>query len=173
MHRIDCFSSVTTVGGTTHVPEIGVDFSGGGFSNYFTRPSYQQKAVSAFLKGLGKTYKGLFNPNGRAYPDVSTQADNFRVFFQGSPIPVGGTSASCPTFNGFVALLNDARLKKKLPPLGFLNPMIYSKAISGFNDITTGNNPGCGTPGFNATKGWDPVTGVGTPNFGKLKSILA
>jgi tripeptidyl-peptidase-1 len=25
-----------------------------------------------------------------------------------------------------------------------------------------------GTTGFNATKGYDPVTGLGTPNFAKL-----
>ena len=63
-----------------------------------------------------------------------------------------------------------------MPPLGFLNPLVYTldALVPGraWNDITTGNNPGCGTPGFNATKGWDPVTGVGTPNFGKLKEIV-
>lgn len=31
-----------------------------------------------------------------------------------------------------------------------------------------GDNPGCGTNGFNATAGWDPVTGLGTPVFSKL-----
>ena len=31
-----------------------------------------------------------------------------------------------------------------------------------------GDNPGCGTDGFNATIGWDPVTGLGTPNYPKL-----
>jgi len=25
-----------------------------------------------------------------------------------------------------------------------------------------------GTPGFTAVKGWDPVTGLGTPNFPKM-----
>jgi hypothetical protein len=56
-----------------------------------------------------------------------------------------------------VALLNDARLAKGLPTLGFLNPLLYSdKVAKTFNDITIGNNPGCGTPGFNSTKGWDP-----------------
>ena len=88
---------------------------------------------------------------------------------------IGGTSASAPTFAGIVSLLNSARLSKGLRPLGFLNPLVYAiEALDpgAFNDITTGNNPGCGTPGFNATRGWDPVTGVGTPNFGKLKDIV-
>jgi tripeptidyl-peptidase I len=85
---------------------------------------------------------------------------------------IGGTSASSPTFAAFVALLNDARLKAGLPPLGFLNPLFYSTAIGGFNDITSGNAPGCGTEGFNATVGWDPVTGLGTPDFGKLVALV-
>lgn len=43
---------------------------------------------------------------------------------------------------------------------------IYSAGFAGaFNDITEGSNPGCGTEGYNATAGWDPVTGLGTPNF--------
>lgn len=41
-----------------------------------------------------------------------------------------------------------------------------------FNDITSGNNPGCGTNGFTATQGWDPVTGLGTPNFEAMASLV-
>jgi len=164
---------ITTVGGTILFPETAVSFSGGGFSNYFPRPSYQDAAVGSFLSKLPKgTYAGLFNPNGRAIPDVSAQSNNFRVFIGGEPFLIGGTSASGPTFAGFVTLLNDGRLRARLPPLGFLNPLLYSTAASGFNDITTGNNPGCGTEGFNATKGWDAVTGLGTPDFGKLLKLV-
>ncbi|TFK79833.1 tripeptidyl peptidase A [Polyporus arcularius HHB13444] len=167
---------VTAVGGTIHVPETAVFFSGGGFSDVFPRPAYQEAAVTKFLKTLPKgTYEGLFNPNGRAIPDVAAQADLFKIFLSGEAISIGGTSAASPTFAGIVSLLNSARLSKGKPPLGFLNPLVYAihaASPTAFNDITTGNNPGCGTPGFNATKGWDPVTGVGTPNFGKLKDIV-
>ncbi|KAI0797009.1 tripeptidyl peptidase A [Abortiporus biennis] len=163
---------VTAVGGTIGVPETAVFFSGGGFSNLFPRPSYQAVAVPTFLGSLPKgLYKGLFNPNGRAIPDVAAQADRFRIFLSGFIVSIGGTSAAAPTFAGFVSLLNDARISNGLPPLGFLNPLLYT-IPEAFNDITTGSNPGCGTPGFNATKGWDPVTGLGTPNFGKLKDIV-
>ena len=62
------------------------------------------------------------------------------------------------TFAGVVSLLNDYLLSKGKAPLGFLNPLIYSKATSGFNDITSGSNPGCGTNGFTAGAGWDPVS---------------
>ncbi|KAI9455155.1 subtilisin-like protein [Lactarius psammicola] len=164
---------VTAVGGTVHIPEIAVDFSGGGFSNYFPRPYWQKVAVRKFLASLPKgTYKGLFSPFGRAIPDVSAQANFFRIFFQGRAVHIGGTSASSPSFAAFVALLNDARLSANKPPLGFLNPLIYELKGKGFNDITAGSAPGCGTPGFNATVGWDPVTGFGTPDFGKLKDIV-
>lgn len=51
----------------------------------------------------------------------------------------------------------------------YFSRQIYSKTFMKlFNDITMGGNKGCGTPGFTAVPGWDPVTGVGTPNFLKL-----
>lgn len=164
---------VTAVGGTYKFPEVAVPFSGGGFSNYFKRPSYQDAAVKKYLHALPKgLHKGLFNPNGRAFPDVAAQSNRFKIIFKGRPALIGGTSASSPAFAGFVALLNDVRLKTGRPPMGFLNPFLYSRGLAGLNDITSGNNAGCGTPGFNSTVGWDPVTGLGTPNFGKLKEIV-
>ncbi|KAG6861867.1 hypothetical protein C0995_011164 [Termitomyces sp. Mi166 len=168
-------ASVTSVGGTVGVPEVAVNrfFSGGGFSDYFERPSYQDNAVKAFLKTLPEgTYEGLFNPEGRGIPDVAAQGDRFRIFLAGVPRLIGGTSASSPTFAGLVALLNDARLSKGLSPLGFLNPLLYTKGLKGFNDILIGHNPGCGTNGFNVTEGWDPVTGLGTPNVEELKKLI-
>ncbi|KAG8698140.1 hypothetical protein FRC09_007404 [Ceratobasidium sp. 395] len=166
-------ASVTAVGGTHFVPEVAVAFSGGGFSNYFERPIYQAIDVPLYLKKLGGTYNDLYNPKGRAYPDIAAQGSHFRVIVGGTDYSIGGTSASAPTVAGIVALLNDARLVKGLPPLGFLNPWLYTLGRFGLNDITQGNNPGCNTPGFNATAGWDPVTGLGTPDFGKLKKIVA
>lgn len=49
------------------------------------------------------------------------------------------------------------RISEGKAPLGFLNPMLYSSGVAGLNDITSGSNPGCGTAGFTATAGWDPV----------------
>ena len=56
-----------------------------------------------------------------------------------------------------------------LPPC---KRQIYTPLFqAAFNDITSGSNPGCGTEGFYAQPGWDPVTGVGTPNFVKLLAL--
>ncbi|KAJ7044783.1 tripeptidyl peptidase A [Mycena alexandri] len=167
------FSDVTAVGGTTSIPEISASFSGGGFSDYFERPAYQRKAVSAYLDKLPhRTYEGLFNRAGRGIPDVSAQSRKFQIIWQGERISIGGTSASTPAFAGLVALLNDARLAAGRPALGFLNPMLYKHGAHALNDIVVGSNPGCGTSGFNATKGWDPVTGLGTPDFRKLMEVV-
>lgn len=87
----------------------------------------------------------------KAIPDVSAQADNYRIFVRGNSMHVGGTSAAAPTFAGLVALLNDARLAAGMCPLGFLNPLIYALKGDGFHDIVVGNAPGCGTPGFNVS----------------------
>ncbi|KAJ6451496.1 tripeptidyl peptidase A [Mycena vitilis] len=160
---------VTSVGGTESIPEVAASFSGGGFSDYFPRPAYQDKAVTTYLRKLPPgMYGNLFDRAGRGIPDVSAQARRFQILWQGARISIGGTSAATPTFAGVVALLNDARLAAGRPPLGFLNPLLYKRGSQALNDVVSGNNPGCGLPGFNATQGWDPVTGLGTPDFKKL-----
>lgn len=75
---------------------------------------------------------------GRAFPDVSAQASRFVVFVDGRRASISGTSASSPAFAGVVGLLNDVRIAAGKPPLGFLNPFLYSTGLAGFNDITSG-----------------------------------
>ena len=177
---------VTAVGGTYQVqPERAVDFSSGGFSDTWPRPSWQDAAVSEYLNILGDQWKGLYNPNGRGFPDVAAQGYNYHVIDKGEETLVGGTSASAPTFAGIIALLNAALLEAGKSPLGFLNPWIYSKGYKGLTDIVNGGSTGCtgtdiysGLPApkvpfasWNATIGWDPVTGYGTPNFQKLLQL--
>lgn len=173
---------VTTVGGTfRQVPEVAVEildennstlsgfFSGGGFSNYFARPSYQNAQVEAYLPTVNTSYlqNNYYNPAGRGYPDVSAQSWRYAVFINGTESRIGGTSASSPMFSSIITLLNDARLNAGLPVLGFLNPMLYGLQNvtasgnfngTGLNDITIGTNPGCATPGYSTAPGWDAVT---------------
>ncbi|EME47149.1 hypothetical protein DOTSEDRAFT_69191 [Dothistroma septosporum NZE10] len=162
---------VTAVGGTKNfAPEVAVSrfASGAGFSNYFQAPSYQKSTVDAYIKSLNGTYDGLYNKQGRGYPDVAAQSNHDTIVWNGSIITIGGTSASSPTFAAIIALVNDALIAKGKPSLGFLNPWIYGGGYKALTDITSGSSYGCNTTGFPAQVGWDAVTGFGTPNFPKL-----
>lgn len=136
----------------------------------FPAPLYQKKVVNAYLKTIGNQYKGLYNPKGRAYPDLAAQASKYLIVLGGKYVRVGGTSASAPAVASIIALLNDARAAIGKPNLGFINPLLYSGFGSKYlTDITSGSSAGCNTDGFAAQPGWDPATGFGTPsNFKKL-----
>ncbi|KAI0344586.1 family S53 protease [Trametopsis cervina] len=159
---------MTSVGATTGIPETSAFFSSGGFSNVFDLPKYQQTAVSTYLNQFGSTNAGRFNSSGRGFPDVAAQGDKVIIVAQQEAVLVAGTSCSSPIFASIISLINDQLIAAGKSPLGFLNPFLYGPAASTFNDITTGNNPGCGTNGFSASTGWDPITGLGTPNFQAL-----
>ncbi|KAK7050590.1 family S53 protease [Favolaschia claudopus] len=159
---------LTSVGSVHGIsPETGSTFSSGGFSNYWGVADYQSSAVSAFLTAQGSTNKGLFNASGRGYPDISAQGENVQIFSGGRSGGVDGTSCSSPIFASVIGLINDRLVAAGNSPLGFLNPWLYANP-SMLNDVTTGSNPGCGAKGFTARAGWDPVTGLGTPNFAKM-----
>ncbi|KAF4624138.1 hypothetical protein G7Y89_g14035 [Cudoniella acicularis] len=145
--------------------------SGGGFSNYFSTPKYQQKVVSDYVEGLDGLYDGLYNKKGRAYPDIAAQGQNFAYFWNDTEGTISGTSASTPLMSGILSLVNDALLDSGKPPLGFLNPWLYSRGYKGFTDITIGSAVGCQVDGFPAKEGWDPVTGFGTPIFPQLVAL--
>ena len=172
---------VTSVGATTGTsPERAVSFSSGGFSIYHAQPSYQRAAVEPYLKSIGNTYSKYFNASGRAIPDVSAQGVNYRVYDKGYASSLSGTSASSPLFAGVIALLNAARKSQGKPALGFLNPWLYNNTNL-FTDITAGYGSGCagnrdfrtGPARWNATVGWDPVTGLGTPLFDRMLGVAA
>ena len=191
---------VTSVG-ATQIPNGGsasskevacftVIYSGGGFSNNFALPSYQQSAVSSYFANHKPPYTATQYNNtqkSRGYPDVAANGANYVVVVDGTAQLVYGTSASSPTFAAVVAIVNEYRAQAGKGPVGFLNPTFYANP-GVFNDITSGNNPGCGTNGFSAVTGWDPVTGeftawprvdrclltdagLGTPNTSKLVSL--
>ncbi|KAI5480340.1 hypothetical protein MNV49_000915 [Pseudohyphozyma bogoriensis] len=149
-----------------------VIYSGGGFSNVFAMPSYQKTAIANYYKKYNPGYSAAVYNNSQAvrgYPDVSANGANYIIAVNGVLGLVYGTSASTPVVASIISLINDARLAAGKSALGYVNPTLYSTSIAAtFNDITSGSNPGCGTNGFSAVAGWDPVTGLGTFNFGKV-----
>lgn len=147
--------------------------SGGGFSNYFARPAYQDAVVEKYIASLDGKYAAYYNSSGRAYPDVAAQGLSDVIVWDNIFATVGGTSAASPTFAAIIALVNDALLASGKSTLGFINPWLYKKGHTAFTDITIGSAVGCAGLGdglgFPAQEGWDAVSGWGTPLF---KSIL-
>ena len=114
---------------------------------------------------------------------------SYAIAYFGQLYGNGGTSAAAPVVAAIIALLNDARLRAGKRALGFINPLLYLIGSSALNDIVSGGSVGCNgvngqngnpVPGggiipfasWNATAGWDPVTGLGTPNFEKLRALV-
>ena len=166
--------------------EVGWIASGGGFSHVFAKPGYQDN-LPAGSTGIGSM---------RGVPDVSYQASALTGVLvydtapgdatsglncaPGNPCSagwyvVGGTSSSCPQWAALVAIADQMAGHG----LGLINPTLY-KLASGpgygqyFYDVTTGSNQtDPNVPGYPATTGWDPVTGLGTPNAANLVPALA
>ena len=132
--------------------------SGGGVSEVFALPLFQTGAK------VPKAPNGFV---GRGVPDVSADADpasGYEVLVDGAPTVIGGTSAVAPLWAGLLARINQSIGK----PAGYLNPLIYAAAAEKtFHDITSGSNGG-----YSATPGWDPCTGLGSPNGAALLVAL-
>jgi len=173
---------VTAVGGTflQTGAEQGWSGTGGGFSAVFQRLPFQDAAVKAYTASAKLPSSSLYPASGRAVPDVSALATNYQVFSGGSSTGSGltGTSAATPTFAGMVSVVNDLLVSQGKPTVGFANPALYAAAAAGDTgflgfDVTVGNNKHSGCPaGFPAAAGWDAVSGLGTPQWAKLKAAL-
>ncbi|KAF8146054.1 peptidase S8/S53 domain-containing protein, partial [Mycena galopus ATCC 62051] len=162
---------ITSVGGTFFQPPTAFVSSAGGFSNYFPVPSYQAADTSAYLASIGDEYSGMYNPSGRGFPDVAAE---WEVYIVNGVTSIGGTSIASPVFASFIALVNDRLIAAGKPVLGFLNPVLYSIGKGGLDDVTIGQSSGCSgsTGGWNATTGWDPISGLGTPDFPGMMAAL-
>jgi subtilase family serine protease len=171
-HRTGAYRGETAWGLPYGTPGTNFQASGGGFSHLFARPEYQDG-----IPGPGAT---------RGVPDVAADASGHtgmvllisegggHYFIRNS----GGTSASAPFWAGLIAVADQYAGHH----LGFVNPGLYQIARSpvyhrAFHDITTGNNtvvfPPKTFPGYRATAGWDPVTGLGSPDAQILIPLLA
>jgi tripeptidyl-peptidase-1 len=153
--------------------------SGGGFSGVFTVPSYQSRAVQSYLDNqetdLSKIGIKCNSNNGqimRGFPDVAANAAAHVTAVTGKLLKVYGTSGAAPVFASMVAMINDARLSAGKPTVGFINPVLYANPQV-MNDIVVGSNYDCnGQKAFPTAKGWDPVTGLGTPDFNRMLDLF-
>jgi subtilase family serine protease len=146
----------------------GTDASGGGYSSLFPRPAYQDDVARAGA--------------ARGVPDVAANADSATAmaiaYSDGSFRAAAGTSASTPLWAGVIALADQEAGQH----LGFVNPAMYAIARGtayhqAFHDVVTGDNsvlwPTGVITGYNAGPGWDPVTGLGSPDAQYLVPLLA
>lgn len=135
--------------------------TGGGYSDVFAKPAWQNSAAPA------AHHKPAPHPakHGRGVPDVSAVADpqtGYEVRVDGQDMVIGGTSAVAPLWAALIARLAQSTGRR----FGLLQPALYAQA-SAFRDITAGNN---GT--YHAGPGWDPCTGLGSPNGAALLAAL-
>jgi subtilase family serine protease len=160
--------------------------SGAGFDHWDSTPSWQAVEVKSYLNsGVEFPDSKYFNQYGRAYPDISAFGHNCitRSSFFGWE-NADGTSCASPIIAGGIANLNGFAKSIRNDPsftLGFVNPLLYRmgrEMPEAFNDVVVGNSSCtegmcCGSQfGFVATKGWDVVSGWGTPNFEQMKIYL-
>jgi kumamolisin len=128
--------------------------TGGGVSNVFELPDYQEKAKVPVSVNS--------NSKGRGVPDVAANADpatGYRVLVDGNQFVIGGTSAVAPLIAGLIARVNEINGKN----LGFFHHELYNSTLA-CRDITKGDNITTSTnKGYSAKKGWDACTGWGAP----------
>ena len=137
--------------------------SGGGLSGLFPVPTYQSglKLPSSVNKA-GKA--------GRGVPDVAADADpdtGYQVVVDNQTQVIGGTSAAAPLWAGLFALAVQSAGK----PLGQPHVLLYAHP-SAFNDVMSGNNKSNGL-GYEAAKGWDACTGLGTPQGAAIVQLFS
>ncbi len=171
--------------------EVGWVASGGGYSIFFPRPSFQNTlpAGSTFV-GSSEGAPGP-NSNMRGIPDIAYQASALTgvLVYMAEPATtssgtgcgganpcsvgwyvVGGTSSGAPQWAGLIAIADQMAGFN----LGYLNPLLYQIAsnptsyANDFFDLTLGNNQTTSIPGYSASPGWDAVTGLGSPNVANL-----
>jgi subtilase family serine protease len=172
---IDSVSPPAACQANPGVREVGWIDSGGGFSHVFSKPSFQgslpagSTAIDTMrgvpdvaLQASSRTGVLIYSTN----PNISTNVNDLGWFV------IGGTSSSSPQWAGLIAIANQMNGHHAL---GYINPALYAigsnpaEYAADFYDVTTGNNQADpSVPGYPATTGWDPVTGLGTPNAANL-----
>ncbi len=185
---------VTSVGGTTlesvssppqetvwnngaSTPSGGA--GGGGISSLWSMPAWQQDSgVPGVISTLssGTPCGAASGGYCREVPDVSASANwyqgGYALYFNGTWVMNGGTSAATPTWASLLALANQVCGTR----IGFASPLLYRIAAqhpSAFNNITSGNNDYAGTngglyPAATGSQHYSMAAGLGSPNGSRL-----
>lgn len=128
--------------------------TGGGISDIFPVPSFQQPVALPKSFNDGKVRRGV--------PDVAAAAadqNGYRIVLSGADVVTGGTSAVAPLWGAFIALINEQRGRS----LGFVNALLYRNPQL-LRPVTSGDNRQTGSSiGYDATNGWSACTGLGSP----------
>ncbi len=143
--------------------------SGGGISpDSIAIPSWQK--LSGVINSTNKGSTTLRNG-----PDVSANA-NFSFYTCSDQTTClandyGGTSFAAPMWAAYIALVNQQLASEGKGTIGFINPTIYAQNITSeyatdFHDITSGKSGS-----YSAVKGYDLVTGWGSPSAGLLGAL--
>ncbi len=164
--RLEADGSTGKVASETVWNDSSSSATGGGVSDTFPLPDWQQHVT--VLSGAGPAT----TPAGRGVPDVAAVADpqtGYQVRVDGTDMVIGGTSAVAPLWAALVARLAQTRGSG----LGLLQPQLYpgepqAQAGPGFRDVTVGNNGS-----YHATPGWDACTGLGVPDGTALQGVVA
>jgi kumamolisin len=135
--------------------------TGGGRSTVEPRPKYQ-KDVDMPPNVTGNTF------DGKGVPDVAenaSPASGYVVRVGGKYGAIGGTSGAAPAMGAYTTAMSEAVGGRNF---GNMNNFFYANGASGiFNDITQGDNNG-----YKSGKGWDAVTGWGTPKIPEMIELL-
>ncbi len=170
-----CGSATFNPGGV--YAEVAWTFSGGGFSHVFAKPTWQNtlpagSTAIASMRGVPDVaFQASAGTGALVYLSLPPDGGGSNVGATGW-YDIGGTSLSCPQWAGLVAIADQINGGG----LGVINPALYkigadpARYARDFFDVASGNtNDGDPSiPGYPATTGWDPVTGLGTPNAANL-----
>ncbi len=140
--------------------------STGGYSEQFAAPPWALMSQLQYVPQSQPTVPYL--PGMRGVPDVSLNSVNYLAEWQGEYWGFLGTSLAAPSWAGIYADMNQMTLHQTGTSLGFIAPELYANGDgTAFHDIMSGGNGE-----FDANFGWDPVTGLGTPDVAALASAL-
>lgn len=140
--------------------------SGGGFSQRIAEQGYQAESSREYINRFPQ-FKPYYESGGRGIPDIAANAadaSGYAIFFQGQWVKIGGTSLATPLWAALIARMNQSLGYR----LGFINPYLYKLIGSpSFHQILEGNNNL-----YVAAEGWNPCTGLGTPNGVELMHAI-